>query len=74
MTYAQINEMSVREINAYFRSIDESNLWPVCGRFNATERAINRVRKARREGLDICDGLEYYLALEREISNVVNNY
>lgn len=74
LTNEQINGMSIREINAYFRSIDDSRLWPICGQFNATEMAINRVRKARREGLEIYDGLEYYLTLEREISNIVNGF
>ena len=68
-----ICEMSIRQINAYFRSIDESNLYPICGRFDATERAIRRLRHLRREGLEINSGLEYYLALESEIERVVNN-
>ena len=63
-----INEMSIREINRYFRSEDESDKWPICGKFNVTERAIRRVRK-----LGLNGGLEYYLALEAEISNIVNN-
>lgn len=62
-----INEMSVREINRHFRNEDESYKWPVCGKFNATERAIRRVGKL---GLD--GGLEYYLALKAEISRIVN--
>lgn len=67
-----VNEMSVRQINAYLRKNDDSRLWPICGRFNATERAIRRVRRLRRQGLDICGGLEYYLTVEREISEIVN--
>ena len=65
-------EMSVRQINAYFRRHDESHTWPVCNRFNATERAIRRVRRWRRKGLEVHPGLEYYLTLERELSEVVN--
>ena len=64
-----VNEMSVRQINAYFRKNDDSHLWPICGRFNATERAIRRVR---RMGLAGYGGLEYYLTVEREISDIVN--
>lgn len=64
-----VNEMSVRQINDYFRKNDESHLWPICGRFNATERAISRVR---RMGLAGQGGLEYYLTIEREISEIVN--
>jgi len=65
-------EMSVRQINAYFRKNDESHLWPICGRFNATERAIRRVRRLRRQGLEVHPGLEYYLTLEGELSEIVN--
>lgn len=67
-----VGEMSVRQINAYFRKHDDSHLWPVCGRFNATERAIRRIRRYRRDGMEVCSGLEYYLTLEREISEIVN--
>ena len=66
-------EMSVRQINAYFRKHDYSHLWPICGRFNATERAIRRIRRYRRDGLEVHPGLEYYLTLEREISEIVNS-
>ena len=67
-----VGEMSVRQINAYFRKHDDSHLWPVCGRFNATERAIRRIRRYRRDGMEVCSGLEYYITLEREISEIVN--
>lgn len=66
-------EMSVRQINAYFRKNDDSHLWPIRGRFNATERAIRRIRRRRREGLEVHPGLEYYLTLEREITEIVND-
>lgn len=65
-----VGEMSVRQINAYFRKHDESHLWPICGRFDATERAI---RRTRRNGFGIYGGLEYYLALESELSRIVND-
>lgn len=68
-----IADMTNREINAYFRSIDDSHLWPICGKFNATNRAIRRLQKYQREGMVINPGLEYYYALEREISNIVNS-
>ena len=66
-------EMSIRQINKYFREHDDSHLWPICGRFNATERAIRRLRKYRRQGMEIYPGYEYYLSLEREISEIVND-
>lgn len=70
---SQINGLSVRQINALFRRHDDSHLWPICGRFNATDRAVRRLQRCRRAGLDVAPGLEYYLALEREISEIVNN-
>ena len=72
MTDNEIMEMSVRQINKHFRSIDDSHLWPIRGRFNVTERAIRRIRRLRGE-LGVNSGLEYYLALEDEISNIVND-
>ena len=72
LTNEQIADMSRREINAYFRKIDDSNLWPICGRFNATERAIRRVRKFKREYGGLSNS-EYYLSVEREITNIVND-
>ena len=68
LTDAIINEMSIREINRHFRNEDDSEKWPICGKFNVTERAIRKVRK---QGLN--GGLEYYLALEAEISDIVND-
>lgn len=73
-TIGKINEMSIRQINAVFRKNDESSLWPICGRFNATERAIRRLRRMRRSGLEVNAGYEYWLALDREISRVVNGF
>lgn len=73
LSFEQINEMSIRQINAYFRKNDDSHLYPIFGRFNATERAIRRIRNRRREGLCIDSGYEYYLTLENEISEIVND-
>ena len=70
---AIINEMSIREINRHFRNEDESDKWPICGKFNVTERAIRKLREYRRQGMIINEGLEYYLALEAEISDIVND-
>ena len=69
-----VNEMSIRQINAYFRENDDSNKWPICGRFNATERAIRKLRLQRRQGLCVNPGLEYYLTLENMISEIVNGF
>lgn len=60
----------VRIINNVFRSDDDSHLWPICGHFSATERAIKKLRgDYRPDSL-----LEYIYALEAEISRIVNNY
>lgn len=74
LSFAEINEMSIRQINKYFRSIDESHKWPICGRFNVTERAIRRLVWKRRQGLVINPGLEYYLSLYNETLKIVNSY
>ena len=73
LSFNEICEMSIRQINAYFRRNDESHLWPVLGRFNVTERAIRRIRRLRRMGMEVNSGYEYYLTLEREISEIVND-
>lgn len=63
---------NIRQVNRYFRSTDESHKWPICGKFNATERAIRRLRKQRKEGLCL-DVTEYAYALDAEISYIVNH-
>ena len=65
----KLNEDGKKKINNFFRLKDDSNLYPIFGRFNATERAIRRIRR-NFPGLE---GLEYYLTLENEISNIVNS-
>ena len=68
-----VNEMSIRQINAYFREHDESHLFPICGKFDVTERAIRKRRRLRHDGLCVSDGLEYYLTLENMIGEIVND-
>ena len=58
-------------INKAFRAADESHLWPINNRFDATERAIRRVRRFMREAGEL-SGLAYALALDAELSRVVN--
>lgn len=65
----EIENGSIRTINAHFRSKDESHLWPVCGRFDVTERAIRRLRRAGCTS----GGFEYFTQLEMEISIIVNS-
>lgn len=73
LTDAIINEMSIREINRHFRNEDDSDKWPICGKFNVTERAIRKLRKLRHDGLCVSEGLEYYLTLENMIGEIVND-
>jgi hypothetical protein len=63
----ETEEMSVRQINKLFRANDESHLWPVCNKFNATDRAIRRLAKTG-ECFD-----DYAAALDTEISQIVNS-
>ena len=58
-------------INRAFRAADESHLWPINGRFDATERAIRAVRRFMREVGEL-SGLEYVYALDAELSRIVN--
>ena len=59
-------------INRAFRAADESHLWPINGRFDATERAIRRVQRYMRETGEDLAGLAYALLLDDELSRVVN--
>jgi len=60
-------------IFAEFRKVDDSHLWPVCNKFNATNRAINRLYRFEKQAGYYLLGLELCLFLENEISNIVNN-
>ena len=61
------------DVNWMFLAQDDSGLWPICGNFNATKRAINRVRRLEREGLVLDDLLAYALTIEQIISDIVNH-
>ena len=60
----------IRAANKELREKDDSHLWPISGKFNATERAIRRVRKTMRETGSCCGYVEQ---VENEISTIVNN-
>lgn len=64
-----MKEATIKEINAQFRANDESHKWPVCGRFNVTERAITRARKIRSISKD---NSGYAELLNSLISDIVN--
>ena len=65
--------MSKRQINKHFRENDESNLFPINGKFNATERAIRRMRKFQKDYGSPIEGHEYALSLDSEITKIVND-
>lgn len=65
---SEIENGTTRQINAYYRAKDESHKWPICNKFNATERAIRQLRKAQY----YTGGYEYFLALDEQISSIVN--
>lgn len=59
-------------INRAFREADESHLWPINGKFDATERAIRSVQRFMRESGEDLTGLGYAYALDEELSRIVN--
>lgn len=65
----------VRRINAEFRAKDESHLWPICGEFSATERAIRRAARLQRASGGCYFGCpkSYRATLEQIISDIVND-
>lgn len=63
----EIENGTLRRINSYYRANDTSHQWPICNKFNATDRAIRRLIGQYPEG-----GLAYFLALDSEISRIVN--
>ena len=64
----QIENGSMRQINSYFRANDTSHQWPIHNKFDVTERAVRRLRKTQMYN----GGLEYFMALDAEISRIVN--
>ena len=61
-----------RIINRLFRKQDESDMWPINGKFNVTERAIRHAQKFERDG-GAMSPMEYALFLEQEMSRIVND-
>lgn len=70
---AGLSLSDIRKTNKEFRASDESYLWPIDGRFNATERAIRRIRHLQQQGLVIDDIASYRALLDDLISVVVNS-
>lgn len=68
-----VTQTNIRQINRLFRDHDESYKWTICGEFNATERAIRRVRKYMKDN-DAVSSFDYAYMLNQEISDIVNHY
>jgi len=62
-------------INKLLRAMDDSNLWPIHNKFNATNRAINRYnRLCVQYGCEIADSVySYSETVQSIISEIVNN-
>jgi hypothetical protein len=63
---------NIKAINKMFRDQDESNLWPISGKFNATNRAIKKAQWFCRETGESKYGLEYALLIDSILSEIVN--
>ena len=62
-----------QQINKEFRAKDESHKWPISGKFNVANRAINRAAKWERNGGSFDSAESYRAFLEDEVSKIVNN-
>lgn len=60
-------------INREYRNKDNSHLWPICGKFSVTERAIRQARCIRREGSECDSEIEYRALLDSLESGIVND-
>jgi hypothetical protein len=61
-----------RVINRLFRAQDDSDKWPINGRFSVVDRAIRKARWFEGQS-DMMSSLEYALFLEAEESRIVND-
>lgn len=68
---AYIGARNASAIDRHFRAQDESHLYPICGRFNATERAIRKVRREFAECGIPCTGIEYAQAIDATLDRIV---
>jgi hypothetical protein len=64
---------TLRAVNRLMRDRDDSALWPICSRFNATDRAIRWYSRRYFAANGPCSALEYALGLESKISEYVNS-
>ena len=72
--FEQTTLSSIRGINKLMRDRDDSHLYPICGHFNATDRAIRWFSRVYFPANGPCSNLEYALGLDAKISEYVNTY
>jgi hypothetical protein len=70
-----LTRAQIREVNRTHRAVSktESRLWPIRGRFDVAERAIQTVRRLRAAGLEIYDAEDYDNTLTHFESIIVND-
>jgi hypothetical protein len=61
-----------RVINRILKEQDESDRWPILGKFNVTERAIRHACLFERAN-GCMSNLEYVLFIDNDIGRIVNN-
>lgn len=71
MTYLS-DTKTLRKVNKILRKGDESHLWPISSRFNATERAIRWYSRVYFPANGPCTVLEYIEGINSLISGYVN--
>jgi len=68
-----ITQAELRQINQEFRAKDDSHLWPICGAFNVTERAIRQARRIAQANGSFSSAYEYRETLHALSSAIVND-
>jgi hypothetical protein len=72
--YAPATRANIIAVNRAMRALDDSGSWPIRSRFNGTDRAIDRVRRAWCSEL-YANGLDSYVrAVDAEIGRIVNAF
>jgi hypothetical protein len=73
--HGDLDRAAIVALNRAMRAEDQSDQWPISGRFNVTDRAIRRVTRSEhwREYAGEYGPLEYVLAVYDEIGNIVND-
>ena len=66
------NERIKKYVRKLFHAKDESHLFPIRNKFNATHRAICRANRYERDAGGM-GWLEYIYAIDQELSNIVND-